>query len=293
MCIGVHIINKYVFLKDKDFLITLNIILIILFHDSFFLHKFSQVCFLSLSAWVSDLHPDTFLMIWWPLASCSYLATGHRLMHTNCLEAQCRWVGLLSTVFPGDRSSAALALGTFWYCKLDCLPGWSDPQRMLSPSCAWPVPRPSTVGTELGKRRKLKGPQWAFFFFDFLRSPAFSAVPHLLGSGAPSPETPGPYSLQSAALSLPAGMGSGAHCCLPASPDLASSSPAAVLPSPQPPPAGTLQWNQTASQLPALPLVPSGLLSQLLRVHLLFIFQTLLPFSSFSLSSSSCFLSSF
>ena len=133
----------------------------------------------------------------------------------------------------------------------------------------------------------------SFFFFGFLRSPAFSAVPHLLGSGAPSPETLGPYSLQSAALSLPAGMGSGAHCCLPASPDLASSSPAAVLPSPQPPPAGTLQWNQTASLLPALHLVPSGLLSQLLRVHLLFIFQTLLPFSSFSLSSSSCFLSSF
>ena len=39
-------------------------------------------------------------------------------MHTNCLEAQCRWVGLLSTVFRGDRSSAALALGIFWYCKL-------------------------------------------------------------------------------------------------------------------------------------------------------------------------------
>lgn len=72
----------------------------------------------------------------------------------------------------------------------------------------------------------------SFFFFCFLRSPEFSAVPHLLGSGAASPETPGPYSLQSAAFSLPPGMGSGAHCCLPASPDLALSSP---LLSPLPP----------------------------------------------------------
>ena len=63
MCIEVHIINKYVFLKDKDFLIALNIVLIILFFmtTSSYIH-FPRFLF-CLSAWVSDLHPDTSLMI--------------------------------------------------------------------------------------------------------------------------------------------------------------------------------------------------------------------------------------
>ena len=48
MCIEVHIINKYVFLKDKDFFNHPKYCIDdSLFHDNFFLHKFPQVSFLS------------------------------------------------------------------------------------------------------------------------------------------------------------------------------------------------------------------------------------------------------
>ena len=143
--------------------------------------NFPRFLFSVLSAWVSDLHPDTSLMIWWSLASCSYLATGHRHMHTNWLEALCMWVGLLSTVFTVDRSSSTLSGETLWYCKLDCLPGWSDPQRMLSRSCAWPVPRPSIVGTELEGEVEAQGATVSFSFFFLL-----SQKPCILSSASPS-----------------------------------------------------------------------------------------------------------
>ena len=144
--------------------------------------------------------------------------------HKNWLEALCRWVGLLSMVFMVEWSSSAISLGNLWCHKLDFLPAWSDPQRMLSRSCSWHVPGSQHSESWVGKER------WRTqdAILGFLISPVFSGVPRLLGSGAPHPETLS-CTLSRAQPSVSRhARALEPNCCPRAPPGLAPSSPAAA-----------------------------------------------------------------